>query len=68
MVEFTAEHRGLCADVVHPRGLGTWAEAACGAEVGGSSQSSMSRRPKLAFSSLSEVPPASRVDPELKAA
>eukprot|EP00439_Symbiodinium_sp_Y106_P024392 s287_g2.t6 len=45
MVEFTAEHRGLCADVVHPRGLGTWAEAACGAEV----------------------PPASRVDPELKA-
>ncbi|OLP84946.1 hypothetical protein AK812_SmicGene34122 [Symbiodinium microadriaticum] len=34
MVEFTAEHRGLCADVVHPRGLGAWAEAAClGAEV-----------------------------------
>ena len=39
MVEFTAEHRGLCADVVHPRGLGAWAEAAClGAEVGGSFQ------------------------------
>ncbi|CAE6932210.1 unnamed protein product [Symbiodinium sp. CCMP2456] len=47
MVEFTAEHRGLCADVVHPRGLGAWAEAAClGAE--------------------SLVPPAPRVDPELK--
>ena len=35
MVEFTSGHNGLCADIVHPRGMSMWAEAEClGAEAG----------------------------------